>query len=63
MVKKIKGYQCFSVPQKDFLLNKGLEYLVAAIDQKTHKTFWLFVKCDELQEALDEWRDTNPNRK
>lgn len=63
MEKRLKGYQCFSVPQKDFLLNKGLEYIVIGLDPKTHKTFWLFLRDEDLSNALDEWTMNSPKRK
>jgi hypothetical protein len=57
---EFKGYKCFSVPQKNFLLSKGLEYIIVALDPKSHYTFWLFLRNDELDKALTEWQQNNP---
>lgn len=55
-----KGYKCFSVPLKEFLLSKGLEYITIALDPKTKDTFWLFLKGEMLDEALTEWKLNKP---
>lgn len=60
--KKFKAYKCFSVPQKDFLISKGLEYITVATDPKSGNTFWLFLRCDELDELLTEWSNNKPKR-
>lgn len=57
---KFKGYKCFSVPQKDFLLQKGLEYVTVALDPKTRDTFWLFLRNEDLDVALTEWQLNKP---
>lgn len=57
-----KGYKCFSVPLKNFLMNKGLEYVAVALDPKTKDTFWLFLRCDELDKALTEWSANKPKK-
>lgn len=60
---KYKAYKCFSVPQKEFLINKGLEYISIALDPKTKNTFWLFLKSDKLDCALTEWQNNNPRKR
>jgi hypothetical protein len=55
-----KGYKCCSVPLKDFLLSKGLEYIIVALDPKTKDTFWLFLRGKELDDALTEWKLNKP---
>lgn len=60
---KYKAYKCFSVPQKDFLLLQGLEYLSVALDPKTKNTFWLFLRNEELDKALTLWTNSNPRNK
>jgi hypothetical protein len=57
---KFKAYKCFSNPQKEFLMSKGLEYITVALDPKTHDTFWLFLRSDELDKALTEWKNSKP---
>lgn len=60
--KGYKGYKCYSVPQKDFLMSKGLEYITIAKDPKTLDTFWLFLRSDKLDDALTEWSNNKPKR-
>lgn len=60
MRKKFKGYKCFSVPQKNFLLSQGLEYITIAKDPKSLSTFWLFLKSKKLDLALTEWSNNKP---
>lgn len=57
MYKQYKGYKCYSVPQKDFLLSKGLEYLTVALDPNTRSTFWLFLRNENLDKSLTEWQE------
>jgi len=59
---KYKGYKCFSVPQKDFLMSKGLEYITVALDPKTKDTFWLFLRNDSLDASLTQWQLNRPSR-
>jgi hypothetical protein len=60
MNKEFKGYKCFSVPQKEFLLSRGLEYITIAKDPKSLDTFWLFLRNDLLDKSLTEWSNTKP---
>lgn len=60
-MSKIRCYKCFSVPQKDWLLSKGLEYIAVAIDPKTKNTFWMFIKSKELDDYLTEWTNNKPS--
>jgi len=59
---KYKGYKCFSVPQKDFLMSRGLEYITVALDPKTKDTFWLFLRNDSLDASLTQWQLNRPSR-
>jgi len=58
MNKNYKCYRCFSVPQKEFLMLRGLEYITIAKDCKSLDTFWLFLKDNELDRALTEWSNS-----
>lgn len=62
MKRKSKVYRCYSVPQKEFILSKGLEYL-DVFEDKEEKTFWLFLRCDELDRLLTQWSNNNPNKR
>lgn len=59
--KKVKCYKCFSNNLKEFLMSRGLEYITIAIDPKTNKTFWMFLKTNELDLALTEWSSSKPS--
>lgn len=54
---KYKGYKCFSVPLKDFLMSKGMEYIVIGLDPRSLDTFWLFLRGDDLDEHLTKWNE------
>lgn len=60
--RKFKCYKCFSNNLKEFLMGRGLEYITIALDPKSHKTFWMFLRCDELDKALTEWSEGKPSR-
>lgn len=51
-----KYFYCYSKPLKDFLLNKGLRYILKATHVKTHKQYWVFKSCSEIDNYLHEWR-------
>lgn len=58
---EVEVFVCHSYPLKTFLTkSKGLRYIVVGLNPNSKDKFWAFVKCDRLQEALDEWRDTKP---
>lgn len=60
--KKFKAYKCFSVPQKNFLISNGLEYITVATDTRSGSTFWLFLRCNELDIALNQWSNNKPKK-
>lgn len=62
MEKKFKVYRCYSNNLKEFLMSKGIDYITIAKDHKTDKTFWMFLKSEELDKALTEWTDSKPSR-
>lgn len=63
MERKFKVYRCYSNNMKEWLMReKGLEYITIAKDHKTDKTFWMFLKTEELDKALTEWTNAKPSR-
>ena len=48
-------YCCYSVPQRDFLLSKGLRYELCGLNPNTKCMFWVFINNDKLSKALTEW--------
>lgn len=51
-----KYYYCYSHPQKDFLIIHGMRYVIKGIHPDTKKRYWVFEKCDYLDELLLEWQ-------
>ena len=56
---KDKYYRCFSVPLKDFLMSKGFEYEIIALDPKSKDKFWLFIRSKEFNNIVLEWKINN----
>lgn len=56
-------YQCFSDKLRDFLKSKGLSYLLKCKHHVTLNPMWIYLYDTEgkLDEALQEWTDTNPS--
>lgn len=59
MSKRI--FCCFSIPLKDFLSSQDIKYDVCALNEKTHKTMWLYIKDEKLDIALNLWSLSKPN--
>jgi len=53
---KYKIYKCTSSYQKDFLLERGIEFIWADIDVNKI-TFWLFDKTDEFQRIVKQYKN------
>ena len=50
-------YMCYSVPLMKFLTEqKGIRYELVALSTTTQNKFWIFLRCDELHNALTEWK-------
>lgn len=49
-------YTCYSVPLLKFLTDtKGIRYELIAYNPNTMKKFWIFIRDEKLNNALDEW--------
>ena len=49
-------YTCYSVPLMKFLTDqKGIRYELVACNPNTMKKFWIFIRDEKLNKALDEW--------
>ena len=57
----IKLFPCYSHKLLKFLINKNIRYQLVALNPKSKKTMWIFVESNELNNALIEWKKTNPN--
>ena len=58
--KKEKLFCCFSVPLRDFLTKQGIKYEICALNEKTKKTMWIYMRTEELNKELDTWRLNKP---
>lgn len=54
---KYKCYKCFSNKQKNYLIDMGFEYITIAKDPKTDYLFWLFLRDDEFNKALEDYNN------
>ena len=57
MLTKDNLYRCYSDKLTKYLNERGLPYLLIAIDVVTNKKFWLFEKTPELFFYIDEWKN------
>ena len=48
-------YCCFSLNLKNYLSENGVRYELEAMSKSTHKTFWLYIIDDRLNQLLKEW--------
>jgi len=44
---------------KDFLKSQGLRFITKAIHPTTNRVFFIFQKCDELDQAITKWQKIN----
>ena len=51
-----KYFYCYSYPLKEFFKQNGLNYITAAQNKGTSKTYWLFEGSEKLNSLLQEWR-------
>ena len=54
-------YCCFSVPQKEFLKSKGINYELVALNPTSKCTMWIYMRNGLLDKALSEWKEVKPN--
>lgn len=60
-MKDSRLYCCFSVPLRDFLTENGVRYDMCALNEKTHKTMWIYVRTSKLNKILETWSLRKPN--
>ncbi len=56
-----KLFCCFSVPLRDYLTSNGIKYELCALNEKTHKTMWIYMRNEKLNIVLNKWSLSNPN--
>lgn len=55
-------YYCYNPVKKNYLLEKGVGYIDKDIHKKTLNTFWIFVRDEKLDKALEDWRKVQNER-
>ena len=57
-------FYCYSPKLKKFLTNtKNIRFLHQGINTSSNRSFWVFIRTDELGLALAEWTNTKPTAK
>jgi len=50
-------YYTYDPFKKRFLSDNGIKYIFKNTHYKTNKTFWVYMKGEELTNALNKWYD------
>lgn len=54
-------FYCYSPKLKRFLTShKGIRYLHQGINASSKRSFWVFIRTEDLGNALAEWTSTKP---
>lgn len=54
-------YRCYSVNLMQFLSKHNIRYVLIALDVKSYRKFWAYIKTDEFNNLLQQWVENNPN--
>lgn len=54
-----KQYYCYSYPLKNFLIISGLKMVGNGFHLNTKKKYWVFNRCNKLDQLLTEWQMRN----
>jgi hypothetical protein len=49
------------MPLRDFLTENGVRYDMCALNEKTHKTMWVYVRTNKLNKLLETWSLRKPD--
>lgn len=60
MIQNKDIYRCYSVNLMQFLSDNNIKYILIALDVKTHRKFWAYVKNENFNNLLKQWIDNNP---
>lgn len=55
-MKESKLFPCYSIPMRDFLSSKGIRYELIGLHPETKHMFWVYIKTEQLNKALQEWK-------
>ena len=56
-MKKSKLFPCYSIPMRNYFSSKGIRYELVGLNPTSHDMFWVYVKTDELIQAMKEWNN------
>ena len=60
-MKDSKLFCCFSVPLRDFLAENNIRYEICALNEKSKKTMWIYIRTEKLNKLLETWTLKKPN--
>lgn len=60
MIQNTDIYRCYSVNLMQFLTQNQVRYILIALDVKTQRKFWAYVKTDRFNTLLTQWIENNP---
>lgn len=62
MIQNTDIYRCYSVNLMQFLSRNDVRYILIALDIKSQRKFWAYVKTDKFNKLLKQWIESNPKR-
>lgn len=45
-----------------YLTDNGIRYEVVGLNPDTKNTFWAFIRDEKLNQKLNNWKQSNPNK-
>lgn len=55
-------YRCYSVNLMQFLSSNGVRYILIALDIKSKRKFWAYIKNNKFNFLLQQWINNNPKK-
>ena len=62
MIDNKSIYRCYSVNLMQFLSQHNERYILIALDIKSQRKFWAYVKTDNFNKLLQQWVNNNPKK-
>lgn len=62
MIQNTDIYRCYSVNLMQFLSNNNVRYILIALDVKSQRKFWAYVKTEKFNNLLHQWISNNPKQ-
>lgn len=57
----VQLFPCYSWNVVKFLKSKGFRYKLIGLHPDTLNKFWVYIRNEQLNKSLDEWKETKPN--